>query len=222
MTRLNARKSAGRQLKHEAMATPTAHAAAYQPTSQEAAAACRVSDELDVKVPIPKLKFSDDGQQIIIHHPNETIGFALLMNATGASYPDFAKGLMCHIADVSLTNGERNKENVNFALSVVAGDQPADQDEAMFGVLKAASYLCAIKSAVHYQRAETRMEANTAETAFNKFARTCVILSEALMRKRSSSEQKVIVQNNVAVTDNGQAVIGNVNGPQTKTPAKEG
>jgi hypothetical protein len=198
-----------------------AGAASYRPTAEEAAVICKMAQQLEAKTPVPGLKLSDDGMQVSVNHPNGLVGMTLFMNAIGTENPAFANGLMCHLAQISLTEREKTDDRLNFAFSAVAGDQPTDQDEAMLGVLKAASYLCAVKTAAHYQNAETRMEADAAQTAFNKLARTFVILSEALMRKCSSSEQKVVVQNNVAVNDNGQAVIGNVNGPQIKTPAKE-
>lgn len=202
-------------------ATTTTVAGPYQPTTKEAAVICKMAAGLEVKAPIPRLKISDDGKQISIDHPNELVGLTLFMNATGTKDPEFAKGMICHLAQISLTDGEKNQNKLNFAVSAVAGDQPTDQDETLIGVLKAAAYLCSVKSAVHYQNAQTIMEADIAERGFNKFAKTFALLQDTLMRKRSGNEQKVVVQNNVAVNDNGQAVIGNVNGPQTTTRAKE-
>jgi hypothetical protein len=90
----------------------------------------------------------------------------------------------------------------------------------MLGVLKAASYLCAVKMATHLHNAETMAEADSAERAFNKSARTFAILSETLMRKRSGSERKVTVQN-VSVNDNAQAIVGNVSGSKSKVSPKD-
>jgi hypothetical protein len=53
---------------------------------------------------------------------------------------------------------------------------------------------------------------DSAQTAFNKLARTFAAQAEALKDYRSKGEQKMTVQH-VHVADGGQAVIGNVGTP---------
>lgn len=214
-------KSVDRELKSKATAIAKAGAVSYQPTSKEAAVICKMAQELDVKAPVPKLKISDDGKQISLGHPSKPVGLALFMNAIGTGDPAFARGMMCQLAQISSIDGVIDGNTLNFAVSVVTGAKPVNQDESMSGVLKAAAYLCGVNSAARYQQAQTLIEAEHAERSFNKFTRTFAVLSEMQMRKRSSGEQNVIVQNNVAVNDNGQALVGNVIGQQTKTPPKQ-
>ena len=90
--------------------------------------------------------------------------------------------------------------------SAVAGSKPNDQDEAMIGVLRVAGYLNAVMMAGRLHNAQTIVEADSAERAFNRCARTVAILSETLMRMRSGCEQKATVEN-LSVNDNTQQRI---------------
>ena len=191
----------------------------YQLTEVEASVIEKLGKQMKAEIPVPQLKESENGQSALLNHPNEGIGWALLMNALGTTSLNFAEGVKWQLAKISAIDGKIHETNLNFALSVLAGIKPNDQEETMLGVLKAASYLCAVKMATHLHNAETIAEADSAERAFNKCARTFAILSEALMRKRSGSERKVTVQN-VSVNDNAQAIVGNVSGSKSKASPK--
>ena len=158
----------------------------YQPTKAEVSVVEKLGEQMKAEIPVPQLKKSKNG---LLDHPNEGIGWALLMNALGTTNHNFAKGVMWQLATISAENGEINESNLNFALSVVAGVKPTDHDETMLGVLKAASYLCAVKMATHLHNAETMAEADSAERAFNKCTRTFAILSETLMLVLAVSER---------------------------------
>lgn len=208
--------SLGRQRQPDTKVANSAAPDSYQPTEAEVSVIEKLGEQMKAEIPVPQLKKSANG---LLDHPNVGIGWALLMNALGTTNLNFAEGIKWQLATISAKNGEINESNLNFALSVVAGIKPTDQDEAMLGVLKAASYLCAVKMATHLHNSETMAEADSAERAFNKSARTFAILSETLMRKRSGSERKVTVQN-VSVNDNAQAIVGNVSGSKSKASPK--
>ncbi len=57
--------------------------------------------------------------------------------------------------------------------------------------------------------AETILQQDSAERAFNKLSRTFTTQMEALKRYRTGGEQKVTVQH-VSVAEGGQAIVGNV------------
>jgi hypothetical protein len=203
--------SRGRQRQPGTKVASSAAPDSYQLTETEVSVIEKLGEQMKAEIPVPQLKKSENG---LLDHPNEGIGWALLMKALGTTNFNFAKGVKWQLAAISAKNGEIDESNLNFALSVVAGIKPTDQDEAMLGVLKAASYLCAVKMATHLHNAETMAETDSAERAFNKCARTFAILSETLMRKRSGSERKVTVQS-VSVNDNAQAIVGNVSGSKS-------
>ena len=185
-------------------------------TAAEESIVYKLSEQIKAAVPLPKLKKSEKGTSVMLDYPNKAIGWGLLMNALGSTNFDFVAGINTQLAMISSVNGEIQEANLNFALSVIAGMKPNDQDEAMLGVLKAASYLCAVRMAGHLHNAQTTVEVDNAGRAFNKCARTFAVLTETLSRKRSGSQQTVTVQN-VSVRDNAQAVV---TGPRSKGPPK--
>jgi len=177
----------------------------YQLTRGEESVLAKLAHQLNAAEPLlPRLKKSDDGKSISLDHPKTVIGWGLLMNAIGTVNTDFANGIMRHLARISTTNDEINENDLNFALAAVAGIKPIDQDEAMLGVLKVASYLNAVRMANHLHNADTTVELEYAERAFNKCARTFATLCETLTRMRSGREQKATVEN-LPVNDNTQA-----------------
>jgi hypothetical protein len=74
----------------------------------------------------------------------------------------------------------------------------------MLSLLKVASYLNAVRMAGLLHNAQTIVEADSGERAFNRCARTYAILSETLTRKRSGCEQKATVES-LPVNDNTRA-----------------
>ncbi len=194
----------------------------YQLTTIEELCFTKLKERSNANAPVPtiKVKKSENVRSISLNHPNRIVGFGLLMNALGTANPDFAEGIKSQLVEISLKDGEINEDNLNFALSVVTGVKPIDQDVTMFRVLMAASYLSALKMAGHLCNAQTLAEQDSAERAFSKCARTFAVLSETLTRKhsgseRSGNEQTVTVQN-VSVSDNAQAIVGNVTGSKSK------
>lgn len=138
------------------------------------------------------------------------------MNALGTTDINFAQGILLQLANITSIDGEIDESNLNFAFAMLAGLKPANQEETSAGLLQVATYLCAVKMARHVYSADTIGELQHSDNAFNKCARTYVILSETLTRKRSGGQQNVTVQN-VAVNDNAQAIV---TGPRSKGPPK--
>jgi hypothetical protein len=121
----------------------------YQPTETELSVVEKLGEQIKAKIPVPQLKESENGQSVLLNHPNEGIGWALLMNALGTTNLHFAEGVKRQLAEISAIDGRIHETNLNFALSILAGLKPNNQEEAMLGVLQVASYLCAVKMAAH-------------------------------------------------------------------------
>ncbi len=204
-----------------AEAAPAPHVDQHRLTESEQRCFEKLRERSKANAPVPAIKVakSDSGQVISLDHPNRIVGFALLMDSLGTVNPHFAEGIKSQLFKISSKNGEINETDLNFALSVVTGVKPNDQNDAMFGVLMAACYLSALKMAEQLFNAPTLEEQDSAERAFNKCTRTFAILSDTLMRKPSGSEQTVV--QNVSVSDNAQAFVANVNGSKTKAPREK-
>jgi hypothetical protein len=89
----------------------------------------------------------------------------------------------------------------------------------MLAAQMAAVHQAILTSARQFACAEMIDQHDSAERAFNKFARTFATQMEALKRYRTGGEQKVTVQH-VSVGQGGQAIVGNVT-PAAREAARE-
>jgi hypothetical protein len=194
------------------VASPT-RVGEYQLTTSEELCFNKLKERSNANALAPtlKVKKSENVQSISLDHPNRIVGFGLLMNALGTANPDFAEGIKSQLVEMSLKDGEVNEDKLNFALSIVTGAKPTDQDDTMFRVLMAACYLSAFTMSGRLNNARTVAEQDSAERAFNKCARTfAVLVASALVTSRLLRVQ------NVSVSDNAQAIVGNVTGSKGK------
>ena len=159
----------------------------------------------------PRLKVSKSGDRPTITpaHPDEIIGWALLMDALGTTDMDFFNGLVDQLARATADGAEVNEKGINFMLSIIKDIEPRDQLEAMLAAQIAAVHIAAMTVGRRLANVENIAQHDSAERAFNKLARTYVAQIEALKRYRTGGEQKVTVQH-VTVGEGGQAIVGNV------------
>jgi hypothetical protein len=151
-------------------------------------------------------------------HPDEDIGFALLMEAFGTADEDFLNGLVGQLANAGTQKRQINERELNFMVSVVKDIKPRDQIEAMLAAQMAAVHVATMTFARRLAQVENVLRQDSAERAFNKLVRTFAIQMEALKRYRTGGEQKVTVQH-VSVSEGGQAIVGNVTqGPRETEP----
>ncbi len=105
-------------------------------------------------------------------------------------------------------------------LSVVKGIEPRDQIETMLATQMAAVHNATMTLARRLAHVDNIPQQDSAQTAFNKLARTFAAQVEALKRYRSGGEQKMTVQH-VHVAEGGQAIVGNVNAPAEGVGARK-
>jgi hypothetical protein len=181
----------------------------YKPTERELAAVRRLHDAGAERA--PSLKISEDGDHPIIapDHPDEAIGYTLLMEALGTVDHSFLAGFLGQVADAGSSGAKLHEGGINFMLSVVKGIEPRDQLETMLAVQMAAVHMAIMTFARRLAHVDNIPQQDSAERAFNKLARTYVAQMEALKRYRTGGEQKVTVQH-VTVGEGGQAIVGNV------------
>src|SRR5208283_4819882 len=198
------------------VATPEAQDAAakpYQPTPADAEAfkaymAAR-------KKAAPGLKVVPDAQgaeHITVDHPIEALGQIALMKALGTTDDHFLAGLVKQLVNAGSQGSAPDESGSNFMLAIVKGMEPRDQIEAMLAAQMAAVHMATMTFARRLALVENLPQQDSAQTAFNKLARTFAAQVEALKRYRSGGEQRVVVQH-VNVAEGGQAIVGTVNAP---------
>jgi hypothetical protein len=167
---------------------------------------------------VPRLKVGPNAQKaghIAIDHPNKALGQIVLMKAIGTTDDDFFEGLAKQLVNAGSQGPAPDESGINFMLAVVKGIEPRDQIEAMLAAQMAAVHVASMTFARRLAHVENIPQQDSAQTAFNKLARTFAAQVEALKRYRSGGEQKMTVQH-VHVAEGGQAIVGNVNAPATE------
>ena len=190
---------------------PQAPKVKYQPTLREQAVLAQQAARLTAEPPAPRLKMPEDERTATISpdHPDQVLGYALLMEALGTANYDFARGLLQQLANADTKDKQIDQGGLNFMLSIVKGIKPRDQLEAMLAAQMAVIHVATLTLAERLTRVEILPQQDSAERALNKLARTFAAQMETLKRYRTGGEQKVTVQH-VSVSEGGQAIVGNV------------
>jgi hypothetical protein len=193
----------------------------YEPTPHERAVAKAYFARKEKSVPSPRMKVSMKGDVATISpdHPDAGIGHLLLMEALGASEPDFIDGLLGQLANAATKGRAVDGRGLNFMLSMVKGVEPKDQVEAMLAAQMAAVHNATMTFARRLAHVDNIPQQDSAERAFNKLARTFAAQMEALKRYRTGGEQTVRVEH-VTVNEGGQAIVGNVSHGGWGSPEK--
>ena len=183
----------------------------YAPTPKEAAALQAIRTRRTARKPSPRLKVTTQQgtSRIDPDHPDASVGYTLLMDATGTMQADFLGGLLSQLAHAGSKGPQPDEGDLNFMLSVVKGVEPRDEIEAMLAAQMAAVHRATMTFAHRLNHVENIQQQDSAERAFTKLARTFAAQMEALKRYRTGGEQKVTVQH-VTVNEGGQAVVGHV------------
>lgn len=180
-------------------------------TQPELAATEMFDQRAKAKPPPPSLTVNivGDDADIGIDHPDAETGTAMLLNALGTTNPNFAEGLIKQTAHVAADGHDVELDIINFIVAVIGGIEPRDQMEAMLAAQMAAVHMAMMTYAARLTSASSPHQAEAAEKAMNKLARTFTTQMEALNRYRGKGQQKMTVEH-VHVHDGGQAIVGNV------------
>ncbi|HKI15316.1 MAG TPA: hypothetical protein VKA12_10000 [Roseiarcus sp.] len=185
----------------------------YTPTAFEVDAAQAYVVARKKSGPRLKVSTSDKGSmRVDIDHPDLAIGQVALMKAIGTTDTEFYTGLVRQLINVGSQGQSAEEDGANFMLSVVKGLAPRDQIEAMLGAQMAAVHDATMTFARRLAHVDNIQQQDSAQTAFNKLARTFAAQVSALKDYRSKGEQKMTVQH-VHVAEGGQAIVGNVSAP---------
>jgi hypothetical protein len=183
----------------------------YEPTPNERAVAEAYFARKKKSPPSPRRKVSMQGDVATISpdHPEAGIGHLLLMKALGTTESDFIDGLLAQLANAVTKGRVVDERGLNFMLAVAKGVEPKDQVESMLGAQMAAVHNATTTFARRLAHVDNIPQQDSAESAFNKLARTFAVQVEALKRYRSRGEQHVRVEH-VTVNEGGQAIVGAV------------
>jgi hypothetical protein len=184
--------------------------AEYQPTERERVVLRKQAERRDTETPPLQLEVLSKGEDLIIDHPDTTIGRQVLMEALGTANPHFSGGLL-HLLTTAARSGDRlDKDIFDFMLSVITGIKPRDQVDAMLAAQMSAVHVAMMKITQRFSDVEDIRQQDSAGRALNKLAGTFTTQVETLRRYRSGGDQKPTVQH-VSVGEGGQAaIVGNL------------
>jgi hypothetical protein len=140
----------------------------------------------------PRLKVGPGAKgAVTVDYPDKAFGQIALMKALGTTDEDFLKGLVAQLVSVGSQGSTPEESGTNFMLAVVKGIEPRDQIEAMLAAQMAAVYNAAMTFARRLAHVDNLPQQDSAQTAFNKLARTFAAQVSALKDYRSKGEQKI-------------------------------
>jgi hypothetical protein len=104
----------------------------YTLSAQERAVLVEHRDRREAKR-TPRLTLRTDDQQVYFsnNHPRPEFGVAHLERAIGTADSDFFNGLIARLAGAYSQGAKPNEDALNFAFSVIKGNEPRDQNEAL-------------------------------------------------------------------------------------------
>jgi hypothetical protein len=148
-------------------------------------------------------------------HPDLETGMALWMDALGTTDGPFLDAFMRQLATLTKIGGKVNEDQLNQTFALIRGIGPQDPVEGMLAAQMAAIHTATLSYARRTAIADTFMESELSEKAFNRLSRTFVAQMDALKKYRTGGEQKMTVEH-VHVHEGGQAIVGNVQGGRSK------
>jgi hypothetical protein len=160
------------------------------------------------------------GPRLKVSGSTVNINYQASLKAIGSTDGDFLEGFVKQLVNVGSQGSVADESGANFMLAVVKGIEPRDQIEAMLGAQMAAVHNATMTFARRLAHVDNIPQQDSAQTAFNKLARTFAAQVSALKEYRSKGEQKMIVQH-VHVAEGAQAIVGNVNAPTEGVGATE-
>ncbi|RWX74440.1 hypothetical protein EPK99_24975 [Neorhizobium lilium] len=158
---------------------------------------------------LPQYKALNGIIKLVIDHPRQEIGMAVLMQAMGISDERLFYGFIAQLTNAVSSDGVADITALNTAIATVAGIEPRDNLEATLAVQMATVHVAAMRHSRLMLTADTVERLELQERTVNKLMRTFTSQMEALRKHRNGGSQKVVVEH-VHVHEGGQAIVGNV------------
>lgn len=135
---------------------------------------------------------------------------AILRTTTGTDDLDFWTAIISQLSGASSNKGAVDKQPFDFMMSIILEPKSRAKFEIMLAAEMAAVHGAMMKFAQYLANTTSIEGINSNGNILNKLARTYAMQMDVLQRYRSGGEQKVTVQQNVSVSEGGQAIVGNV------------
>jgi hypothetical protein len=135
----------------------------YQPTAQERSALGKHFSRRALRT-APRIKVNLNSSKAAVtsvDHPDQAVGWLLLMDALGTADSDFIDGLLQQLANAGR---EINERELNFMLSVIKSVAPADQLEAMLAAQMAVVHMATMTFARRLANVENIPQQDSAES----------------------------------------------------------
>ena len=131
-----------------------------------------------------------------------------MLDAFGTTSYDFMATTLGQLLDtLNERNAAANESNVNAALAIVGGTEPANEIEALLASQMAATHTLAMTLLGRSRRAETTMQVQVHGGLAVKLLRTFTLQADTLAKLRRGGGQTVRVEH-VHVHSGGQAIVG--------------
>jgi hypothetical protein len=192
----------------------------YEPTPAEQAALDAFRERRKGSAPRVKLTGAKgEPKKLEVEHPEQNIGYALLMNGLATADLEFLNGLLTQLVNVGSLGKEADETGLNFLLSCIRGIAPRDPLETLLAAQMGTVHAAAMTFGRRLASVETLAQQDSAQRAFNSLTRTFAAQMAALKQYRSKGQQVVRVER-VVVNEGGQAIVGPVShqgaGPSEK------
>ncbi|MFK7875860.1 MAG: hypothetical protein AB8B71_08765 [Paracoccaceae bacterium] len=126
-----------------------------------------------------------------------------------ARHISVTQGLMTQIANIGSRDQSLDVNASNFVVGYVEAMAPQDATEVLLFAQMATTHQTLMMLVRRMNLADTLQQAEAADRAYNKTARTFTTQMDALKRYRSKGKQIVQVER-VTVENGGQAIVGTV------------
>ena len=187
-------------------------------------------ERLEAADPPLRLKLTDEEyQRAIADHPDEEVGFALIMQALGVTNAEFTRSLLADLVSASTWAGELREDRLNALFAGLISMKPQDERQAMLGlqtvlthqltlsmnhnVAHAPFFSRSLPDERHLVHSEKMLAWSTTVRAFTKLAHTYMEQMRTLDDLQRPSDEGVTIQ----VRDGGQAFVANM--PQSQRRA---
>jgi len=184
-----------------------------------------------------KLTADNDYEQwrAIPDHPDEEVGWALVMEALGSTNRDFVRDLLAQMVSASIRAGVVEEDILNSIFQFVVCQKPKDGFEAKLILHMALTDRLTVAMANrsanvgffrgsnerkrHRVHGEKMLALNTVTGSYSKIARLFMEQLRTLTEYRHAIDGKVTIQH-VSVSDGGQAIVGNMLQPERLASAE--
>jgi len=186
-----------------------------------------------------RLKLTADGPHEPVYaipdHPDEEVGWALVMNGLGTTNRDFARGVLEQLVSASVFAGVIREDRLNFLFQFVVSGKPRNEHEAALlvqmakvhvGTMEVGErlnnvYTMRVSNAKkrHRVHGERMLALSTCARSFGNLARIFIEQLRLLNELQGGGDKKVTIQN-VSVSEGGQAIVGNVMRPERQSSSE--